>query len=118
MPRLPPQLYAVNPSSYATGNLGPGKATKGNDPRARRPAVSRGHTRRCRSGSTDISFASAPRSNGRPWFAATAHRPHTEVKAMSSATTAAKRHRAVVLATTILALNATFARAQNVASNE
>src|SRR3954466_11908253 len=54
MPRLPPQLYAVNPSSYATGNLGPGKATQGSDPRARRPAVSRGHTRRCRSGSTDI----------------------------------------------------------------
>src|SRR5436190_12312845 len=38
------------------GILGPGKATKGNDPRARRPAVSRGHTRRCRSGSTGISF--------------------------------------------------------------
>src|SRR5258707_10739548 len=56
MPRLPPQLYAANPSSYATGNLGPGKATQGIDPRARRPAVSRGHTRRCRSGSTDISF--------------------------------------------------------------
>ena len=27
---------------------------QGTDPRARRPAVSRGHTRRCRSGSTDI----------------------------------------------------------------
>ena len=34
--------------------LGPGKAMQGTDPRARRPAVSRGHTRRCRSGSTDI----------------------------------------------------------------
>jgi iron complex outermembrane receptor protein len=37
---------------------------------------------------------------------------------MSSATTAAKRHRAVFLATSILALNATLAHAQNVASTE
>src|SRR6478735_1792517 len=100
------------------GNLGPGKATNGNDPRARRPAVSRGHTRRCRSGSTDISFASARKGNGRPWFAVTCHRRHTEVRAMSSTITAARRHRAIFLATTILALNATLALAQNVASNE
>jgi len=40
----------------ATGILGPGKATKGYDPQARRPAVSRGHTRRCRSGCADISL--------------------------------------------------------------
>src|SRR5262249_33585706 len=37
---------------------------------------------------------------------------------MSSATIAARRHRAVFLATTILALNATLAHAQNVASTE
>ena len=37
---------------------------------------------------------------------------------MSSTITAARRHRAIFLATTILALNATLALAQNVASNE
>src|SRR5882762_2692760 len=52
----------------------PGKATKGNDPRARRPAVSRGHTRRCRSGSTDISFTrGCVKHDGETWFAVTCH---------------------------------------------
>src|SRR5262245_62230676 len=37
---------------------------------------------------------------------------------MSSAITAAKRHRAVFLATTILAFNVSLAHAQNVASTE
>jgi len=51
----------MNLSPHATGDLGPGKAAKGNDPRARRPVVSRGHTWRCRSGSTGI-------SSRRQWF--------------------------------------------------
>ena len=38
---------------HATGLSGPGKATEGGDPRARRPAVSRGHTRACRPGCPD-----------------------------------------------------------------
>src|SRR5215470_5048489 len=37
---------------------------------------------------------------------------------MSSATTAAKRHRAILLATTMLACSVTLAHAQNVASTE
>ncbi len=37
----------------ATGLSGPGKAAEGSDPRARRPAVSRGHTRACRPGCAD-----------------------------------------------------------------
>jgi len=47
------------------------KATQGIDPRARRPAVSRGHTRRCRSGSTDISFTNCCEHMGETWFAVT-----------------------------------------------
>ncbi len=38
---------------HATGLSGPGKAAEGSDPRARRPAVSRGHTRACRPGGAD-----------------------------------------------------------------
>ena len=38
---------------HATGLSGPGKAAEGSDPRARRPAVSRGHTRACRPGCAD-----------------------------------------------------------------
>ncbi len=37
---------------------------QGSDPRARRPAVSRGHTRRCRSGSTDIRLHRKAQSAG------------------------------------------------------
>ena len=48
------------------GILGPGKATKGNDPQARRPAVSRGHTRRCRSGSTTLASPELLQHNGGP----------------------------------------------------
>ena len=45
---------------HATGLSGPGKATKGGDPRARRPAVSSGHARACRSGCTDCSRSNRP----------------------------------------------------------
>src|SRR6478736_1561824 len=65
---------------HATGLSGPGKATEGGDPRARRPAVSRGHTRACRSGCTDSSRASAyGRTAGETSFAVTCHNVAPEV---------------------------------------
>ena len=59
---------------HATGLSGPGKATKGGDPRARRPAVSSGHARACRSGSTDSSRTNRPYGTaGETSFAVTHH---------------------------------------------
>ena len=59
---------------HATGLSGPGKAAEGGDPRARRPAVSRGHARACRSGCTDSSRTNRPYGTaGETSFAVTHH---------------------------------------------
>jgi hypothetical protein len=56
------ESYVIMP----LGTSGPGKATRDEDPQARRPAVSRGHTRPCRPGCADVSrTASAWRDAGR-----------------------------------------------------
>jgi hypothetical protein len=56
------ESYVIMP----LGTSGPGKATRDKDPQARRPAVSRGHTRPCRPGCADVSrTASAWRDAGR-----------------------------------------------------
>ena len=57
------------------GFSGPGKAAEGSDPRARRPAVSRGHTRARRSGCTDGSRTrDSARIHGETAFAVTCHK--------------------------------------------
>jgi hypothetical protein len=59
----------------ATGISGPGKAAEGDDPRARRPAVSSGHARARRSGCTDGSRTEVPPGiDGETAFAVTCHK--------------------------------------------
>jgi len=73
MPRLPPQLYAANPLSYATGNLGPGKATRvttrepGDLPSA---VVTREDVGR---GVQTLASPDQRKPDGETWFAVTCH---------------------------------------------